>query len=133
MTIDAGKAQIYANEANGENRKLKLRQEKDYEYQFILVWEENEEHTTSAENFIMDSNHWEYNDKKSHVKFFIENYATDHYYMDQEEWKARKKAIKEEYGSSMTLEQVAEYERKHNVPELSPVTIQAIGKLKSQW
>lgn len=33
MTIDAGKAQIYANEANGENRKLKLRQEKDYEYQ----------------------------------------------------------------------------------------------------
>ncbi len=133
MTIDAGKAQIYANEANGQNRKLKLRQEKDYEYQFILVWEENEEHTTSAENFIMDSNHWEYNDKKSHVKFFIENYATDHYYMDQEEWKARKKAIKEEYGSSMTLEQVAEYERKHNVPELSPVTIQAIGKLKSQW
>lgn len=46
---------------------------------------------------------------------------------------ARKKAIKADYGSSMTLNQLAEYERQHHIPALSAATLQAIGKLKSQW
>ena len=133
MTLDAGKEQMYANEVKGETKLLEKRQEMGYEYQFVIAWKENEERTTGVENFLMDSNHWEYNDKKGHVKFFVETYATDHYYMDKEEWNARKKAIKKEYGESMTLDQLAEYERQHHIPSLSPATLQAIGKLKSQW
>ena len=133
VNLDAGKMQMYANEANGETEKLEKRQMMGYENQYTIAWAENEERTLGAENFLMEMNHWEYNDHKGHVKFFIETYATDHYYMDEKEWKARKKAIKADYGSTMTLDQLSDYATRHNIPALSPATLQAIGKLKSQW
>lgn len=73
-----------------------------------------------------------YNDKKSHVKFFIDDYATEHYYMDKNEWKAKKKEIKENYGSSMTLNKIEAYAAAHNIPALPAATRQAIQNLK-QW
>ena len=37
MTLDAGKAQMYANKAKGQTSVLKLREKKGYEYQFTLI------------------------------------------------------------------------------------------------
>ena len=133
MTLDAGTAQMYANEVKGETKQLERRQERGYEYQYTRIYADDVDGNPDISNFIMYSNQWEYNDKKSHVKFIIETYATDHYYMDKQEWKNHKKAIKEEYGTTMTLEELADYERRHNIPALSPVTLQAISKMKKQW
>ena len=131
MTLDAGKSQMYANKAKGETKLLNKRQEKGYEYQFTTILDDDTE-GYAVENYIMDLNHWEYNDKKSHVKFFVENYATDHYYMDKEEWKAKKKSMKEDYGPKMTLDQLDSYSTSRGIPALSSATRQAIGMLK-QW
>ena len=131
MTLDAGNAQMYANKANGETKVLKLREEKNYEYQFTMILDDDTE-GHAVENYMMDLNHWEYNDKKSHVKFFIENYATNHYYMDKQEWKDKKKSMKEDYSNKMTLDQLDSYATSHYLPALSSATRQAIGKLK-QW
>ncbi len=144
MTLDAAKGQMYANKAKGETSLLKWRQEKGYEYQFTFILNDrpateetlgsskNQEQDQAVENFLMESNHWEYNDKKSHVKFFIENYATDHYYMDKQEWKDKKKSMKQDYSNKMTLDQLDAYATSHNIPALSSAARQAIGKLK-QW
>ncbi len=132
MTLDAGKMQMYANKAKGETKMLKKREEKGYEYQFTTIYDDDTEPKHAIENYMMELNHWEYNDKKSHVKFFIENYATDHYYMDKQEWKDKKKSMKEDYSPMMKLDQLDAYATSHNIPALSPAARQAIGKLR-QW
>ena len=124
--------QMYANKAKGETKMLKKREEKGYEYQFTTIYDDDTEPGHAVENYMMDLNHWEYNDKKSHVKFFVESYATDHYYMDKEEWKDKKQSMKEDYSPKMTLDQLDSYATSHNIPALSPAARRAIGKLK-QW
>ena len=132
ISLDAGRMQMYANKAKGQTKLLQKREDVDYQYQYTRIYANNEEGEFSRINFIMDSDHWEYNDKKSHVKFIIENYVTDHSYMDKEEWKAKKKEMKETYGSSVSLDKVEEYATSHNIPALSSSTRQAIKKLR-QW
>jgi hypothetical protein len=78
----------------------------------------------------MDTNHWEYNDKKSHVKFIIENYAVDHAYVNKEEWNNKKKELKTNYKSLITIDKLATYEHQHNIPALPATVRQAINKLK---
>ena len=129
LTLDGGRIQMYANKARGETKKLERRQEIGYEYQYTRVYADNEDGEFDRTNFMMESNHWEYNDKKSHVKFIIETYATDHDYMDKDEWQAKKKEIKTNYKTSMTIDQFAPYEQQHNIPALSSAVRQAIGKL----
>lgn len=131
MTLDAGKMQMYANKAKGQTKLLNKREEKEYEYQFTMIFDDDTE-GHAIENYMMDLNHWEYNDNKSHVKFLIESYATDHYYMDKQEWKDKKKAMKDDYSAQMTLDQLDSYATSHNLPALSPAARQAIGKLR-QW
>jgi len=132
MTLDGGRAQMYANKAKGETKILRKREEMGYEYQFTTILDDDTEPGHAVENYMMDLDHWEYNDKKSHVKFFVESYATDHYYMDKQEWKDKKNSMKEDYSPKMTLDQLDSYATSHNLPALSPAARQAIGKLK-QW
>ena len=130
LTLDAGRMQMYVNKAKGETKMLQKRQEAGYEYQYTRVYSKNDEDEFDRTNFIMDSDHWEYNDKKSHVKFIIENYAADHGYMDKDDFKARKKELKETFKNVKTIQGLEDYERQHNIPELSNVTRQSIQKLK---
>ena len=129
LTVDGGKAQMYANKVDGETKKLAQREEMNYEYQFTLIYDDNEEKRYDVTNFVMDCNHWEYNDKKSHVKFIIETYATGHGYMDKEEWKDKKKELKEAYKTAMTLGQLEGYAAAHHIPSLAPTVSSAVGKL----
>ena len=130
ITLDAGRMQMYANKAKGETKMLQKREDVGYEYQYTRIYSDNEDGEFNRTNFIMDSDHWEYNDKKGHVKFIIENYATDHSYMDNDEWKAKKKEIKDDYKATMTIDDLATYERAHNIPALPASVLKAIQQLK---
>ena len=80
-------------------------------------------------NFAMETNHWEYTDKKSHVTIVIENYATDHGYMDKDEWKAKKKELKAEYKKDY-IQKLNAHAARHGIPALSPSVQRAIKNLK---
>lgn len=130
VTLDAGKMQMYANEVKGQTKMLEKRKEKEYEYKYTLIYNDDEEKVYDVANFVMETNHWEYTDKKSHVKFIIENYAVDHAYMNKDEWKARKNELKQKYKAVMTLSQLEAYEKQHNIPSLAPSLRGAILKLR---
>ena len=130
LTIDAGRMQMYANKIKGEKKKLEWRQEAGYEYQYTRIYSISEGGESDLTRFVMDTDHWEYTDKKSRVKFIIENYATDHYYMDKDDFKAKKKELKETYKNVKTIEGMEAYERQHNIPALPAAVRQATQKLK---
>ena len=132
LTLDAGKMQMYANEVKGETKLLQKRKEVGYEYQYTMIYDDDEGNGYDVANFIMETNHWEYNDKKSHVKFIIENYAVDHAYVNKDEWKTKKNDLKQKYRDKVTLEQLEKYEKEHNLPALAPTIRQSILKLKRQ-
>lgn len=131
-TLDAGKMQMYVNKAKGETALLKKREEREYEYQYTLVgnYKENGE-KADVTDFIMNTEHWEYTDKKGHAKFIIECYATERGYMDKNDWKDKKKELKEEFKKAKTLEDMVAYEQKHNIPALPASVRQAVSKLKN--
>ena len=130
VTLDAGKMQMYVNEVKGQTKVLEKRREKEYEYKYTLIYDDDEGKAYDVTNFVMETNHWEYTDKKSHVKFIIENYAVDHAFINKEEWKAKKSELKQKYKAVMTLGQLEDYERLHNIPSLAPSVRRAILKLR---
>ena len=127
MTLDAGKMQMYVNKVKGQTKTLKAREEKEYEYKFTLI-HNNSEDGYGPTNFVMSSDQWEYTDKKSHVTMVVETYATDHGYMDKNEFKDKKQDIKDDYKSA-SLESLESYATAHGVPALSPSVRQAVKKL----
>ena len=87
---------------------------------------------SGGSSFVMRTDHWEYKDKKSHVKFIIETYAVDHAYINKVEWKDKKNELKQKYKNAQKLSKLEEYEKQHNIPALAPTVRQAILKLKQQ-
>lgn len=132
LTLDGGKMQMYVNEAKGQTKLLQARQEKGYQYQYSLIYIGDDGKDYDVSNFVMKSDHWEYNDKKSHVKFIIETYAVDHAYINKVEWKDKKNELKQKYKNAQKLSKLDEYEKQHNIPALAPTVRQAILKLKQQ-
>ena len=131
MTLDAGKMQMYANKAEGQTKLLKQREEKGYKYKFTLIHNCSDEMNYDPTNFAMRSDHWEYDDKKSHVTMVVETYASDHGYMDKDDFKAKKQEIKNNYKGA-TLQSLEAYATAHNIPAISPIMLQAVQKLK-RW
>lgn len=129
MTLDAGKMQMYRNKALGQNKVLKARESREYDYEFNEVFNFDEEGNSSVADLVMSSDHWEWNGKKGRMKFIIETYATEHSYIDANDFKEKKKELKKTYASPMTLEQLESYATSHNIPALAPTMRQAIGKL----
>ena len=132
LTLDGGKMQMYVNEAKGQTKLLQARQEKGYQYQYSLIYIGDDGKDYDVSNFVMRTDHWEYNDKKSHVKFIIETYAVDHAYINKVEWKDKKNELKQKYKNAQKLSKLEEYEKQHNIPALAPTVRQAILKLKQQ-
>ncbi|MBQ7421302.1 MAG: hypothetical protein IJV27_04080 [Prevotella sp.] len=50
--------------------------------------------------------------------------------MDKDEYKAKKKELKEEYKKASKLEDFEAYELQHNIPALPASVCQAVDKLK---
>ena len=131
-TIDAGQSQIYANKVNGEDKKAKVREERDYTYQYTEVFKLNEEGEVQHDGFVMEEDHWEYNAKKGRKITIIQTYATEKSYMDEDEFKARRKELNKGNAGDMSLDELAAYARAHKIPELAPQQLDAINALTKQ-
>ena len=130
LTMDASKAQMYANKVNGQERLLKRREEKNYEYQFTEIFNCDEDGKSNTEDMVMYSHHWQWDGGKGRMKFIIETYAVDRSYMNAKEFGAKKKELKKTYRAVMPLSKLEEYEQSHGIPALSPTLRQAVLKLK---
>lgn len=126
MTLDAGKMQMYRNKMVGENKKLKMRENKDYAYEFNEIVHFDEEGNSTIADMVMSSDHWEWNGGKGRMKFIIETYATGHSYMDEKEFKAKKNELKKKYVSAMSLDELEAYATSHGIPALTPSLRKAI-------
>ena len=128
-TIDAAKAQMYANKVLGQDKQLKRREEVEYAYQFTDVFKTDENGNSNIEDLVMYTHHWEWTKSKGRYKMIIETYATGRGYMDKQEWKDKKKELKKEYKAPMTLDQIEAYAAFHGIPALSPTIRRSIERL----
>lgn len=133
MTLDGAKMQMYRNKALGQEKVLKRREKKGYDYQFTEIFNYDEDGNSSISDLVMYSNHWEWNGDSGRRKLIIETYAIDRGYMDSKDFKAKKDELKETYKSPMKLEQLENYATSHNIPALAPSIRQAIEKLPKKY
>jgi hypothetical protein len=131
-TLDGGRSQIYANKVNGEEKKAKRREETDYTYQYTEVFKLNEEGKVQNDGFVMELDHWEYNAKKGRRITILYLYATEKSYMDEAEFKARRKELNKGHAGDMSLDELAKYAQEHNIPALAPQQLDAIKALIKQ-
>ena len=132
MTLDAGKMQMYRNKILGQDRLLKAREERNYDYEFNEIFNLDEEGNSTVADLVMSSDHWEWNANKGHMKFIIETYATEHGYIDEKDFKEKKKELKKTYVSTMSLDELEAYATSHGVPALAPSLRRAIEGLKKR-
>lgn len=132
MTLDAGKMQMYRNKALGQERLLKVREERQYDYKFNEVFNLDEEGNSSIADFVMSSDHWEWNGSKGRMKFIIETFAIKHAYIDAKEFKEKKKELKRTYVTPMKLDDLEAYGTAHGIPALPPSLLRAIKNLKKK-
>ena len=138
ITIDGGKAQMYANERNGEKKMLKKRQDSNYTYQYVEVFRLNEDGEVAPDDYVMSLNHWELDEKKGHMTYIVEAWVTDRGYMTDDEFKLKRKEI---YALSSTgnmwhmpLQELEAYERKHNIPAISGEVRKAVALItRDRW
>ena len=131
-TLDGGRSQIYANKVNGEEKMAKRREETDYTYQYTEVFKLNEEGKVQNDGFVMELDHWEYNAKKGRRITILYLYATEKSYMDEAEFKARRKELNKGHAGDMSLDELAKYAQEHNIPALAPQQLDAIKALTKQ-
>lgn len=120
MTLDAGKMQMYRNKVLGQDRLLKAREKRQYDYEFNEIFRLDEDGNSTVADLVMSSDHWEWNGGKGRMKFIIETYATDRGYMDDKEFKAKKNELKKKYASEMKLDDLEAYATSHGIPALTP-------------
>lgn len=131
-TLDAGQSQIYAKKVNGEEKNAQRREDRNYTYQYMEVFKLDEEGKVQRENFVMELDHWEYDTKKGKRITIIYLYAADKGYMDEDEFKARRKELNKGHSGDMSLDELVEYEHTHNIPPLAPIQQKAIQGLTKQ-
>ncbi len=88
-TLDAGRMQMYADSVHGSDKKLKSRQERNYQYQYVDIYTtDDEEETPDLIRFVMKMNHWEYDSSKGRQKLIYYYYTSDYGYVDEDEFKS---------------------------------------------
>ena len=134
-TLDGGRMQIYAGKVSGKKNDVKMAQRREnlnYTYQYTEVFKLDEDGTVQADGFVMEQDHWAHDSDKGRKIRIIYLYATDKGYMDEADVKARGKEISKPYKGDMTLDELAAYERAHNIPALAPEQQKAIQTLTKQ-
>ena len=130
MTLDAGKMQMYRNKALGQNSKLKVREKVEYAYEFNEVFNLDENGEATIADYVLSSNHWEWNGSKGRMKLIIETYAAEHAYIDAKDFKEKKKELKKTYVAPMKLDDLEAFATSHGIPALTPTMRRAIEGLK---
>ena len=129
-TLDVDRMRIYGEKANGNAKVAKLMEDRNYTYRYTEVFRLDEDGKVQPENFVMEQYHVEYNKKEGRKTNVAYLYAVDKGYMDKAEVKARGKEINKGRQGTMSLDELAAYERAHNIPALSPEQQKAIQTLK---
>lgn len=138
FTIDGAKAQMYANERDGKTKLLKKRQELNYTYQYVEVFRINEDGEVGKDDYLMSLNHWEHDGKKGRETYIVEAWVTDRGYMDEDEFKQKRKDIDALSSTQnmwhMPLEELEAYERQQSIPPISDEVRKAISLItKDKW
>lgn len=138
FTIDGAKAQMYANERDGKTKLLKKRQELNYTYQYVEVFRINDDGEVGRDDYLMSLNHWEHDGKKGREIYIVEAWVTDRGYMDEDEFKQKRKDIDALSSTQnmwhMPLEELEAYERQQNIPPISDEVRKAIALItKDKW
>ena len=132
-TLDVDRMRIYGERTNGNAKAAKLMENRNYTYRYTEVFRLDEDGKVQPESFVMDQVNLEYDKKDGGRKISIVYlYATDKGYMDKEEVKVRGKEINKGRKGDMTLDELAAYERTHNIPALAPEQQKAIQTLTKQ-
>ena len=134
-TLDAGRMQIYAGKISNKKNDEKMAQRRErlnYTYQYTEVFRLDEDGAVQRDGFVMEQDHWEHDSGKGKKITILYLYAADKGYMDEAEVKARGKEISKPYKGDMTLDELAAYERAHNIPALAPEQLKAIQTLTKQ-
>ena len=132
MTLDAGKMQMYRNKVLGQDAMLKGREKTEYDYEFNEVFDLDEEGNADVSDFVMTSDHWEWNGGKGRMKFIIETYATEHAYIDAKDFKEKKKELRKKYVAKMSIDDLEAYATSHGIPALTPSLRRAIENLRKK-
>ena len=138
ITIDGAKAQMYANEQNGQTKLLKRRQEKNYAYQYIEVFSLNDDGEVGRDDYVMSLNHWENDGGKGRETYIVEAWVTDRGYMTGEEFKQKRKELNamnsEQVWNHMPIDVLEAYERQHNIPAITDETRKAVALItRDKW
>ena len=138
ITIDGGKAQMYANERKGEKKLLKKRQEVNYTFQYVEVFRLNDDGEVGRDDYVMSLNHWEHDGKKGRETYIVEAWVTDRGYMTEDEFKQKRKDIdalsSTQAYNHMPLEELEAYERQHNIPAISDEVRKAVSLItRDRW
>ena len=136
-TLDAGRMQRYQDEKQGNQKLMKMREEKDYAYEYATIYRlpgDDDGDTPDLARLVMSMHHWEFNSDKGRHRDIYYSYVVTHYYADEAEFKARSKELNQGHPySNMTLEELQAYERQHNIPALSASQLTAIQTLKKHY
>ena len=136
-TLDAGRMQRYQDELRGNQRLMKMREEKDYAYEYATIYRlpgDDDGDIPDLARLVMEMDHWEFNSDKGRHRDIYYSYVVTHYYGDEAEFKARSKELNQGHPySNMTLEELQAYERQHNIPALSTSQLTAIQTLKKHY
>ena len=134
-TLDGGQMQIYAGKVSGNKNDVKMaerREKLNYTYQYTEVFKLDEDGAVQRDGFVMEQDYWVHDSGKGKKTTITYLYAADKGYMDEADVKARGKEISKPYYGDMTLDELAEYERTHNIPALAPEQQKAIQALTMQ-
>ena len=136
-TLDAGRMQRYQDEKQGNQKLMKMREEKDYAYEYATIYRlpgDDDGDTPDLARLVMSMHHWDQNSDKGRQRDIYYSYVVTHYYADEAEFKTRCKELNQGHPySNMTLEELQAYERQHNIPALSASQLTAIQTLKKHY
>ena len=138
LTLDGARAQMYANEVNGEERQLKRRQEADYTFSYTEVFRISDDGKVNRENFVMSLNHWEHTGSKGREIYIVETTVTGTSYMSKDEFKQKRKELNNLNSTQnmwhMPLADIEAYEREHNITPMTDEVRRAVEKItRDKW
>ena len=136
-TLDGARMQRYHDEMQGNQRLMKMREERNYAYEYATIYRlpgDDDGDIPDLARLVMEMDHWEFNSDKGRHRDIYYAYVVTHYYADEAEFKARSKELNQGHPySNMTLEELQAYERQHNIPALSASQLTAIQTLKKHY
>lgn len=138
ITLDGARTQMYANEVDGEDRKLQRRKDRNYSYSYTEVFRLNDEGEVMRNGYVMSLNHWEQDSSNGRETYIVEATVTGTAYMTKDEFNQKRKELNAlnsaQYMWHMPLADIEAYERAHNIAPMTPEVRKAVATItRDKW